>query len=188
MGRSISFRPTALLTIGDLPVETPLDLTAVRDRAAAYANFVDLRAAHTGTSVDPHVVTERAVAHYARLSAADVPTLLAVLDEIRAAAPDPALLRWCTWPDCWQHFNAVTGPAGDRKWVWACRQHALLCPKHRGAGHTPDFDYDSTLRTTTAHCECGDGEVISPGSIQNVLTWWEQHIREDVTSHTSTGT
>lgn len=170
-------------------METPLDLTAVRDRAAAYANFVDLRAAHTGTSADPHVVTERAVAYYAKLSAADVPRLLAVLDEIRAAAVNPGMLRWCRWPGCWQHFNAATGPdPAAGAWQQVAHKQALLCPTHTGAGHTPGFDYDSTLRTTIAHCECGDGEVISPGSIQDVLTWWEQHIREDVASRISTGT
>lgn len=165
-----------------------LDLAAVRERHQQHQTLVDRwRRAGDSTDLPSARAAGIAIARAEVAAARDVGALLDALDAIRAEAPDPGLLRWCTWPDCWQHFNAATGPAGGG-WKWACRQHALLCPQHCGAGHDPDFDYDSTLRTVTAHCECGDGEVMSPGNIQAVLAWWKQHIRDDVTSHTSTGT
>lgn len=163
-------------------MSTILDLAAIRDRIGRYERLTDRAAPGDAT----------AVGLAAGGCTADIRPLLAAVDAaytelatIRAQATDPALLRWCDWPGCWSHFNAVAGPT-RQGWIRVARQHLLLCPGHAVAGHIPGFDVDSTLRTVVAHCSCGDADAVAGGNVAavggNVAAvggWWRRHVEQD---------
>lgn len=163
---------------------TDLDISKVREQIARYQKITgDIQA--IGLDTADRNVAETAAGLAAMLVAQHLPDLLAALDtahaalaDVRAGGVDPALLRWCDWPGCWAHFEALDGPVGQPSWIRVSHNMLLLCPPHAAAGHIPDWMWDQTLRMVTAECSCGEAEHVTPGNQASVTTWWRAHVQE----------
>lgn len=101
--------------------------------------------------------------------------------QLREQRTDPRLLRWCEWPGCLNHYNAVPGPqpdTGGRPWL-RLRMTGVICPDHADRGHMPSWAWRPGDDYVTAICSCGESAEVRPTNLSAAQTWWaETHLPE----------
>lgn len=98
------------------------------------------------------------------------------LEDIRAKAIDPELLRWCRWKGCLASYDVTTGPT-EPGWKSTHHMAVLLCPKHSTTDHWPSYDMNrEDLSYLTAKCGCGEEQEVRPSNWDAVLDWWDAHL------------